>query len=291
MEAVTMDYYRGKHCIITGGSSGIGLALAKKMAKAGANVWILARDADKLDTAIQSIRAAAASPHQEFGVLQADIQNEHQVNDVIGAHITEHGIPDILVNSAGVARPGYMDEMPMDLYRWMMEINFFGTVHVTKAMAPAMAKRRSGSIVNIDSVAGFAALMADSAYSASKFAIRGFSDSIRAELKPKGVRVVIVYPADTDTPQLAYENQFKPRVLEELSKTAATLSPDTVAEAIFKGVARGRSVITPGSDATMLFWLLNHVGNLLYPIMDYLVGQAYKAVEKHNGGEAVKPTH
>lgn len=286
-----MEYYRGKHCLITGGSSGIGFALAKKMARAGANVWILARDADKLDDAIKSIRAAAEGLNQRFGTLQADIQNEQQVYDVISAHISAEGAPDVLVNSAGVARPGYFGEIPIEQYRWMMDINFFGTVQVTKAVAPAMANRGSGMIVNIDSVAGFAALLADSAYSASKFALRGFSDSIRVELKSKGVRVVIVYPADTDTPQLAYENQFKPKELEELSKTAAVLSAEEVAEAIMKGVARGRSVITPGSDATMLFWLVNHVGNLLYPIMDYLVGRARKSVAKHQEKEGIKLTH
>ncbi|MDD5369106.1 MAG: SDR family oxidoreductase [Anaerolineaceae bacterium] len=286
-----MEYYRGKHCLITGGSSGIGFALAKKMARAGANVWILARDADKLDDAIKSIRAAAEGLNQRFGTLQADIQNEQQVYDVISAHISAEGAPDVLVNSAGVARPGYFGEIPIEQYRWMMDINFFGTVQVTKAVAPAMANRGSGMIVNIDSVAGFAALLADSAYSASKFALRGFSDSIRVELKSKGVRVVIVYPADTDTPQLAYENQFKPKELEELSKTAAVLSAEEVAEAIMKGVARGRSVITPGSDATMLFWLVNHVGNLLYPIMDYLVGRARKSVAKHQEEEGIKLTH
>jgi 3-dehydrosphinganine reductase len=280
MEAVTMDYYRGKHCVITGGSSGIGLALAKKMAKAGANVWILARDTDKLDTAIKSIRAGAVDPNQEFGVLQADIQDEHEVNDIIGAHIAEHGIPDILVNSAGVARPGYMDEMSMDLYRWMMEINFFGTVHATKAVAPSMAKRGSGVIVNMSSVAGFAGAIGDSAYCSTKFAVRGFSDAMRNELKPKGVRVVIVYPGDTDTPQLAYEKEFKPPVLEEMSKTSGIHTADSVAEAILNGVAKGRSVITPGFDVTMLFFVLNHFGNLVYPIMDFLLNQANKTLEK-----------
>ena len=117
------------------------------------------------------------------------------------------GVPDLVINSAGIARPGEFEGVTLDDFDQMMAINFMGTVNVTHAILPAMLQRKSGHIVNISSLVGFLGMYGYTAYASSKFAIRGFTDSLRAEVKTKGIDLSIVFPTDTDTPQLAEENK------------------------------------------------------------------------------------
>ena len=100
------------------------------------------------------------------------------------------GPPDLLVNSAGVAHPGYFQELDLNIFHWMMEVNYFGTVYMTKEVIPSMLKRGSGYIVNISSMAGFVGTFGYTAYGGSKFAVRGFSDVLRAEMKIHGIGVL-----------------------------------------------------------------------------------------------------
>ena len=109
-----------------------------------------------------------------------------------------------------------------------MDINFFGTVNIVRAAIKDFIKRGSGNIVNVSSIAGVIGVFGYTAYGASKYAIRGFSDTLRAEVKPLGINVNIVFPPDTDTPQLAYETQFKPFETKVISGTAGLTSPDKV---------------------------------------------------------------
>jgi 3-dehydrosphinganine reductase len=139
-----------------------------------------------------------------------------------------------------------------------------------------MIKRRSGHIVNISSVAGFMGVFGYAAYGAAKYAVRGYSEVLRAELKPYNIGVSVVFPPDTDTPQLAYENQFKPMETRELAGNAAVLSPETVAETILKGIIRKRFAILPGSESKLYYRLTGWLGSGLYPIMDMMIAQAQK---------------
>jgi 3-dehydrosphinganine reductase len=157
----------------------------------------------------------------------------------------------------------------------MMEINYFGTVHVVKALLPGMLKRGSGHIVNISSAAGFVTGPGYGAYSASKFAVRAFSDVLRAEVKPLGLRVSLVYPPNTDTPQRAYELSLQTPEIRHLDENAGlgpwkfgTLPVRTVAEVILQGVRRGSYVILPGSGNRVLYRLVGLLGDVIYSIVD-----------------------
>lgn len=279
--------YQGKLSLITGGSSGIGLALAKQLAAQGSNVWLLARDPQKLEQARQEVSAARQSQDQKVGTLTADVSQWDEVTKAAGDLVQQAGIPDLLFNSAGISQPGFFAEQDLDIFRKTMEINYFGTLYMTKALLPGMIQRRSGHIVNISSVAGFLGLYGYSAYGPTKFAIRGLSDSMRYELSEHGIGVSVVFPPDTQTPQLEYEIPYKPPILVELDKSNKIMTADSVAESILKGVARGRYTITPGGDSWLYFQLTNFFG-LVYPVMDFMVAQGRRAVNSHNGNSAAK---
>jgi len=267
----------GKLALVTGGSRGIGLAVSKELAAQGASVWIAARDGERLALARQQIEGARRSDEQGVGTLTLDVADAKQVATVVDAFTTDVGAPDLLVNCAGVAHPGRFEELDLKIFRWMMDVNYFGTVHVTKAIVPDMIARGSGHIANISSIAGFLGVYGYSAYGASKFAVAGLSDVLRAEMKPLGIGVSVVFPPDTDTEQLAYEAEFKPVVTKALAGTAKALSPEKVARSIVDGVVRGRYIITPGLEGSLFFRAQNLLGGFVYPLMDLMVSRAWKS--------------
>jgi len=158
----------------------------------------------------------------------------------------------------------------------MIDIDYLGTVYAVKAVLPGMLRRASGAIVTISSVAGFLGSFGYTAYGAAKYAVRGFTDTLRAELKPRGIQVSVVFPPDTDTPQLAYENQFKPFETRELAGNLKAMSADDVAETILRGVVHGRYTIIPGFEGKFFYRLTGIVGDLTYPIMDRMIADAKK---------------
>jgi 3-dehydrosphinganine reductase len=272
--------FDGQIALITGGSSGIGLSAARMLSARGAHVWLMARDRGRLEAALEQVQAASANSRQKHGVFPADVSVYEQADSAV-QHVSQcAGFPNLLINCAGATHPGYFQELDLHIFRSMMEINYFGTVNMAKAVVPGMIQRRSGHIVNVASMAGILGIFGYTAYSASKFAVRGFSDVLRAEMKPLGVRVSIVYPSDTDTPQLAYEKRFKPYETEYISSGASMLSPDDVAHYLLRGVARNRYIIIPGFECKVFYWLSGLVGTRLYPIMDILVARAQRKKHK-----------
>ncbi len=273
--------FQNKLALVTGGSSGIGLATAIAFAREGASAWILARNPDRLSEALKSIESARVSPAQSFGCLVADVANQEQVFSVIHDFTAQAGAPDILVNSAGVARPGYVEEMDLSIFHEMMDINYFGTVYATRAVLPGMLKRGSGHIVNMATIPSFVAVYGYSAYGASKYAVRGYSDMLRYELKRFGIKVTLVIPADVQTPQLEYENQFKPPetlALENVAGATKPQKPEHVAADILKGIEKNKIVVLSGFDAKWMYFAVHKVGTWVYPILDFLMDQAWKKV-------------
>jgi 3-dehydrosphinganine reductase len=268
------DIFEHKIALVTGGSSGIGLAVSRALAARGAHVWILARDEQRLATALSKIKAEARHDGQEFGALAVDVTDCNAVEHALLQFSSAHAWPDLVINSAGVAHPGYVQELDFEIFRWMMDVNYFGAVYISKAVIPAMIARGSGHLVNISSLAGLLGVYGYSAYGASKFALRGFTDVVRAELKPHGVDVSIVFPPDTDTPQLAYENQYKPAETRALAGNAGLMRPEEVAAAILRGVAHKRYIILPGLESKLIYRLQGVLGNLIYPLMDFFIRRA-----------------
>ncbi len=268
-----------KLALISGGSSGIGLALAKALSFQGMDICLLARDQSKLQAAQNEVSKIKARNDQHIETLSCDIRDFEALSIKLDQLVEEFGLPDLVINSAGVAYPGYFQELDVKTFHWLMDINYFGTVHVLKCLIPKMIARGSGQIVNISSQAGFVGVFGYSAYGASKYAVSGLSDVLRAEMKPLGIQVSIVYPPDTQTPQLDFEKPLKPFETKEIAGNAKVLSAEEVADAILKGVRKGKYVIIPGLEGKIFFRLTNLLGNLTYPLMDWLV---HRAQQKKN---------
>jgi 3-dehydrosphinganine reductase len=272
-------YFSKKLVLITGGSSGIGLALANQFVLLGANVFIIARRMENLTTAILEMKNKKIDSAQQIGLISTDISLDNKVMKIIPSFIEKVGIPDLLINSAGIVYPGAVTDIDLSIFRKIMDINFFGTVNMVKTVAPYMIKRGFGHIINISSFAGFFASYGYSAYASSKYAVRGFSDVIRAELKPKGIYVSVVFPADTDTPQLAYERTLQSPLMREINASAGQMSAEKVANLIIQGIHRKKYVITPGFEASLAYAITVAAGYLQFPIMDMTIRSANKKVD------------
>jgi 3-dehydrosphinganine reductase len=262
--------FEGKLALITGGSSGMGLALARLLAAEGARVWLLARRQAVLEDALRTLPAAHGEVH---GVIAADVTKPDAVQAAVGRLKDEAGVPDLLVNAAGAAHAGYVQETPRQLFHEMMDLNYFGIVNMVMTILPDMLQRGSGYIVNFSSGAGFLALFGYAAYIPSKFAVRGLCDSLRLELKPLGIRVSVVFPPDTDTPGLANENKTKPfETLEAFS--SQVLPAEKVAQSVLRSMKRGQYVILPGAEVSLWYRLTYLLGNAIYPLGDLVLAQA-----------------
>jgi 3-dehydrosphinganine reductase len=275
------NYYAGKLILITGGSSGIGLSLACQLAEQEASVFILARRQDVLVASIAEIQKHKKNEQQKFGTIQADVSDLKQLTEQIKPFLAKYGTPDILINSAGVVRPGEFLEQDAEFFRWQMEINYLGTVFATKLIAPGMARRHSGHIINLCSLAGFVGGYGYAAYCGSKFAVAGFSEVLRSEMSVHNIRISVVYPPDVRTPQLVEDNKYKPELTKVLVEGNTDLmEPDDVARIILKGAAKGSYTITPGMNVTIWYIAKHLTIDLSLNVMDLLVAQAKKKMVK-----------
>jgi hypothetical protein len=188
----------GRNAIVTGASSGIGRELAAMLASQGANVALIARRGQLLRDLADRLT--------EFGAdalpIICDVTDQSQVNQAVDAVCDAFGGVDIVVNNAGVLIPSLFNEASVEDLRRMMDVNFFGAVHMTRAVLPIMQDAARGNIVNIASIAGRLGGPALSGYSASKFALIGFTESLRIELYGSGVTASLVVPASVDTDML-----------------------------------------------------------------------------------------
>jgi len=243
------------HAIVTGGSSGIGLATARLLARRGFGLSLIARDETRLAAALAAVEAERCGAAPACRAFSADVGDAAAAERAVAEAVAAGGAPDWLVAAAGIARPGYVGELPREAFEEAMRVNYFGTLYPVRAALPAMRARRRGRIVLVSSGAGLVGIFGYAAYAPSKFALRGLAEALRAELRGDGIGVSIVFPPDTDTPQLAAENRLKPPETRRIARQGGLWSAEAVAAALVRGAARGRFAITPGWQMTALYWL------------------------------------
>ena len=186
-------YFKDKVIIMTGASSGIGLASAKLFASFGARLSLAARSEDKLNALASEIKSAYGT---ETLCVKTDVSKEDDCRNLIMRTVEKFGRIDILVNNAGVSMRALFRDLDLSVIRTLMDVNFWGTVYCTKFALPYLLESR-GSVVGVISIAGFAGLPGRTGYSSSKYAIRGFLDTLRIEHLYDGLHVMIFAPGFT----------------------------------------------------------------------------------------------
>ncbi len=264
-----MKNFQNKLALVTGGSSGIGLAVSKILAALGANVWILARREDLLKSALEEIKKLAARSDQSFGYLVADVSSWEQVQSVLASFINETGTPDLVINCVGISRPGEFIDLDQEIIHRLMEVNYMGPVHIIKYLLPGMIQRKSGYIMNVSSLAGLGGVYGYSAYGATKYALHGLTDVLKYELKPYNIKFSIVFPPDTQTPGLDADQAYLPAVTRQLNADfGGVMSAEEVAKAMVNGIQKENYFIIPGFSNN----LLNVANNLFgYRLVGLLV--------------------
>ncbi len=230
------SHFHDQVVIVTGASSGIGKETALAFGRAGARVVIVARRGEVLR------QIAAENPQLRLLPIPADITDSAAINGVIETALCEFGRIDILVNNAGIGLRATVAETKIEDARRLMEINFFALLQFTQAVLPVMRQQERGQIVNVSSILGVIATKQHSIYSASKFAVRAFSDSLRLEEKRHGIAVVSILPGYTETP--FFKNQIHYGELGRRALPFPGQSPAHVAKVILRACRHRRREVT-----------------------------------------------
>lgn len=250
--------FKDKLCVITGGSSGIGLAVAEALAREGARLLLVARDPAALDKAAAQLRTLGAS---EVQTLSADVSRDEDVARLPAAIQAMAPAADLIVNSAGIVSGGLLHEVPLDEWRRLHEINVLGVVRVIDAVLPAMlARGQGGQIVNIASGAGLVGFPSLSAYGATKSAVITMGECMRSELAASRIGVTTVCPGFVKTPIASKFKLFGRMDNERTQRFVATwfernnLEAHTVARKTLAAVRANRGLVVVGRDVVSGYW-------------------------------------
>lgn len=271
--SVFMSFYKDKIVVITGASSGIGKALANEALLQGAFLGLCARNIDLLQ--------------QEFAhqsnvlCVKTDVSKEDDCNHFIETVLKKWGKIDVLINNAGISMRALFEEAELSVVKELMDVNFWGAVYCTKFALPAILQQK-GIIVGVSSIAGYRGLPGRTGYSASKFALQGFSEALRTELLYTGVHVMWVSPSFTasnirNTARNADGNAQKETPLNE----SKLMSAETCAQIILNAAAKRKRTVVMTFQGKLTVWL-----NKLFPsLADKLV---YKHFLKEPGSPLLK---
>ncbi|WP_276497460.1 SDR family oxidoreductase [Pontibacter litorisediminis] len=254
---------KDKVVLITGGTSGIGKALAFAFGREGAKVAVSGRNQQNLDQTSQELSAAGI----DNLAVNADVSVEEQCQRMVQETVAKYGRLDVLINNAGISMRALFEDVDLDVIRKVMDINFWGTVYSTKYALPYI-KQAKGSVVGISSIAGYRGLPARTGYSASKFAMHGFLETLRTELLHSGVHVLLACPGFTASnirnTALAANGQQQGETPREEEKM---MSAEEVAERILKATIQRQRDLVMTTQGKLAVWV-----NKLFPsLADKLV--------------------
>uniref|UniRef100_A0A8R1TSR4 3-dehydrosphinganine reductase n=1 Tax=Onchocerca volvulus TaxID=6282 RepID=A0A8R1TSR4_ONCVO len=247
--------FEGKHAFITGGSKGIGKAIAVALIRRGCSVSLAARNAKQLELVCNELNAFAKT--KKNGAVakyySVDVTSSYNVLEAIVKEAeSELGDINILVNNAGCAVQGSFDSLDVSVYEKQMSLNFLSSVYMTKAVVSKMKESRDGHIIFVNSAAGQCPIWGYTAYGATKFAVRGFAEALHMELLPYNVQVSIIYPPNTNTEGYQHELLTMPKELKEINSCGGLFEPETVAECLIYNLSRGNYHTCIGLEGWML---------------------------------------
>ena len=251
--------FAGGTAVVTGAASGIGEALAHALAARGSNLVLLDRDAERLVTVAAAVADSARAAHPDLAVdtRVVDLADDAATRRVAAELAAAHPEATLLVNNAGVALGGRFDQVTLEEFDWVMAVNFRAVVRLTAALLPVLKAHPGSHLVNVSSVFGLIAPAGQAAYSASKFAVRGFTEALGHELADDGVGVTAVYPGGIRTriaEAARVGSGVDPEEYEAGRRQFArllTIDPAVAAEQILAGVDRRRPRVLIGWSARL----------------------------------------
>lgn len=273
----------GKTVVITGAGSGIGRALAHRLAGEGALLALADLNEIGLAETYQTLPVRPA----QVNTYKLDVSDRQAVYAFADQVHADFGQVDVVINNAGVALSQTVEDMTYEDFRWLMDINFWGVVYGSKAFLPALKRRPQATIINLSSVFGLIAVPTQSAYNASKFAVRGFTEALRQELSGTTVRALCVHPGGIKT-NIARNARFyrAPGGESEPDRTAANFdkiartTADEAAATIIKSLKSGRERVLVGADAHVIDWIQRLFPEAYTKLLGVLINQSGRAKQR-----------
>ncbi|MDF1686414.1 MAG: NAD(P)-dependent dehydrogenase (short-subunit alcohol dehydrogenase family) [Parvibaculaceae bacterium] len=249
-----MSPFNGKVAVITGAASGIGRALAVAFAQEGASVAISDVDMNGLAETLRMVEAAGGSGR----TYQVDVGDRDAVFAFADEVQSTQGGADILINNAGVAQMATVDELTMDDLEWVMKIDYWGMVYGTKAFLPQIKAKGDGYLANVSSIFGIIAVPGQAAYNSAKFAIRGFTEALRHEMKDTSTHIACIHPGGVKTSIVKNARFLQSSTAQDRTDAStnfdklARTTPEKAAQIILNGLRKRKGRILIGKDARMM---------------------------------------
>ncbi len=273
--------FNHKHVYLVGGSSGIGFAIAKQLVQAGAHIILLARTEKNLIDSIKLLEAEREYDDQKIIYRSLDICNHEHTHETMDGLVESFGKPDVLINCAGRAVPQKFEDVSYQQFDDTLKINLYGCRNTIYALLPYM-KENGGLIINTASIAGAIGVFGYTDYCASKFALIGFSEALRSEVKKYNINVKVLCPPDTDTPGYQIENLTKPLETMAISESASIMTPEQVAHYFFKALPKNTLLIIPGAAAKFSVLMKRLFPRLVEFVMDMDIKKVAKQQARLN---------
>lgn len=257
--------------IVTGASSGIGAAVARLFASQGYRVVLAARRLERLESLAEEINAGGG----QSLVVATDLFKFEDIQKLVAVTISEFGQVDVLVNNAGFGRLKWLEQLdPVRDIQEQLQINLAATILVAREVLPHMIARRKGHILNMASLGGFIATPTYTAYSASKFGVRGFTEALRREVGVYGIHVTGVYPGGVRTE--FKQHTGSDRKTGRTTPASLRLEPEEVARAVLNAVRRPKRTVIMPWQMRFLVWLNSHLPGLV----DWVIENRFTRLER-----------
>ena len=270
-----------KTIVITGGSSGIGLDIAKAYSRQGADIVLLARNQARLDIAVSACREVSLNENQQILAYSVDVSDQRQLDHCVEDVRRRVKAPDVLILSAGIVVSERFMEQSDASFESVLNINVMGSRAVAKAFLSEMVKMGRGNICFISSLGGLIPTYGYSAYCASKSGVVGMAGALRQELLGTGIGVCVVCPPEVDTPMVAAEAENILPQTRLIKDMGGLLTADAVTKAVLKGIKKNRFIIVPGKMAKFSYWQSRWFPGLFSGFMNQMIKVANRRESKH----------